>query len=235
MELEIKKLDWDTDYFGFPVQLLELKEQLNNDFVTTLAGKVEKLCYVYSENEIHEKDKFSYHGTKVVFEKKCESSLKVQTTNIQLVDQEYFDKHSSQIMQLAFLSGQYSRFNIDPNFNTNDFERLYDIWIEKAINKTNDNLIFVLKKDDDYPIGLLTAKLDFLNCTCTVGLLSVDINFQGKGIGKEMLQNLERICIENKMKTIFIPTQLENVGACKFYKNLGYTIFSKTNIYHFWK
>ena len=60
-------------------------------------------------------------------------------------------------------------------------------------------------------------------------------NSQGKGFGKNLLKKVENFCLENNVKTLHIPTQLENITACNFYTKLGYEISEKIIIKHFWK
>ena len=68
-----------------------------------------------------------------------------------------------------------------------------------------------------------------------IGLIAVSPNSQGKGLGKNILLKVENYCFQNNIKTLLIPTQLENVIACNFYSKMGYKISEKIVVKHFWK
>ena len=68
-----------------------------------------------------------------------------------------------------------------------------------------------------------------------IGLIAVDQKFKGKGIGSKMLLKAENYCFKNNILELRIPTQEENIGACKFYIKNGYEIIDTSIIKHAWR
>ncbi|MDO9261367.1 MAG: GNAT family N-acetyltransferase, partial [Flavobacteriaceae bacterium] len=69
----------------------------------------------------------------------------------------------------------------------------------------------------------------------TIGLTAVCASYQGKGIGKKLLESVENELSKKHIKELRIPTQLQNKQACKFYKKSGFNIVEETIIKHYWK
>jgi dTDP-4-amino-4,6-dideoxy-D-galactose acyltransferase len=48
-----------------------------------------------------------------------------------------------------------------------------------------------------------------------------------------MLKESDKL-IESNIFTLEVPTQLDNIQACRFYEKCGFQIKEIKNIYHFW-
>ena len=108
------------------------------------------------------------------------------------------------------------------------FEELYKIWIEKAI-QDNDVKVFTYIEKNEI-VGFVTLSIN--KDEGYIGLIAVDPNFQGKNIGRQLINKCESFLFENKISKLNIPTQKNNISAVHFYSNLGYSIISEENIYH---
>ena len=97
--------------------------------------------------------------------------------------------------------------------------------------KFADNLYVYL--EDNNTVGFVTYKIN--NDFATIGLIAVNPNYQGRGIGGKLLKFVENKLIENNIKILLIPTQFQNEEACFFYKKHGYQIHETTIINHYWK
>ena len=230
----IKYLAWDSDFFGEKTGRIYandnncLKEVLlkaqNDDY---------KLIYAFADKDFHiDKNilrQFNGHlaDRKILYEKSI-----VNTKENMLFVSEYENNELlPELEQLAYGSGTYSRFKQDKNFQTDDFYRMYKIWIENSIKKQNADNVFIVKEGIDIK-GMITLKTG--QEKGGIGLLSVSPDSQGKGYGQALI-----IACENKLlnKGIFIldvPTQADNIQACKFYEKCGFQIKEIANIYHFW-
>jgi len=232
----IKKLDWDSDFFKIKIGKLTLTKiedlenlKLNSEF---------DLVYVNSNFNIGELENVSYGGTKVDYKKelKLNEIESYRTTAIINVDSNYFSKYEKDLSELAYLSGHQSRFYQDPLFKESDFRKLYDKWLENALNKTNDN-VFLVYHDEliNKPVALLTGNVNKVDFNTKVGLFAVHESQQGKGLGKNMLNAFEQLGKTSNCNIITIATQKENLGACRFYEASGYQASQAQFIYHFWK
>ena len=137
-----------------------------------------------------------------------------------------------QIYKLAFESGKFSRFKLDNNFQQNEFEALYKIWVDNSFSKEIADEILVYKEQSAI-LGFITYKI--IENYAIIGLLGVCYEQQGKGIGRKLLEAVENVLSDKQIKELRIPTQLQNEQACGFYTKLGYNIIEETTIKHYWK
>ena len=236
LRLKTKKLDWDSDFFKMNIGELALSKleeisqiSLNDNF---------DLIYVTAPFELCNTYKFSYSGTKIVFFKTLESCIICENnySDIFIIDVNYYQKFEKQLKELAYLSGHCSRFFKDPLFKKSDFKKLYDKWLENAINKTHDNVFLVCHDSlKNIPCALLTGTIKELVSTAKVGLFAVHGSHQGKGLGKKILHYFEQLAINSMCDSALVPTQKENLVANSFYEALGYFASPTQFIYHYWK
>jgi len=224
--MSIKRLDWDSNFFGYEVGEIENESDFSeseNYHLIVLKQKREE------EIEIEGFIK-SFQETKVVFNKKLEkNSLKFFENSIIDFDDEVIDKEF--LYSLAFESGKFSRFRLDSNFPKHKFELLYTKWVDNSINKQFADKIFYVKEIDDI-VGFVTLKNN--NKFSTIGLIAVAENYQGRGLGKKLLLRVEEYCISQNIFEVKIPTQKENKAACHFYNKTGYNINEELIIKHYW-
>ncbi len=223
----INKLDWDSDFFEIEVGELIYENNSNvensNDF---------GLLYIKSNQQFNvEINGFvnNFHETKIVFSKNIIQN-NLNSTNIISINQ--IDFNVTEIYDLAYESGKYSRFFLDKNFKKNKFLELYQKWVDNSISGqfANDVLIY---QERNQIMGFVTYKTK--NNEATIGLIAVSPNHQGKGIGGKLLHFVENELFQKNIKTLLIPTQENNLAACNFYKKQGYQVHEITFIKHYWK
>ena len=67
-----------------------------------------------------------------------------------------------------------------------------------------------------------------------IGLIAVSEKHQGQGLGKKLIQAAEYESMQIGAKTMQIPTQENNIPACKLYESLGYQPAERVYVYHYW-
>ncbi|NOU47047.1 MAG: GNAT family N-acetyltransferase [Bacteroidales bacterium] len=224
----IDKLPWDSAFFNYPVgkicidnvNLIEPQQLIDE-------SRSFKLVYVFSQNELPDKFKLKLADQKVVFAKtltKCSQNATVQKFKSGFHSYE-------ELLELALLSGLYSRFRTDQMFKDNEFVRLYKEWIDKSVS---DPDLFVLITTLEQKItGFVTLGLGSRD-SARIGLIAVDNSFQGQSIGTILLNASEYLSFEKGIKKIEVATQFSNNKAMQFYTKNNYKIISTTFIYHLW-
>ncbi|MCX6171835.1 MAG: GNAT family N-acetyltransferase [Flavobacterium sp.] len=226
----ITKLDWDSKFFGFPVGDLYIeKDSSNTSVINSNDFTFFQVRCEFSVDILSETHSLSYFETKIIFNKILN---KLNNLENLIIDFDDFPIAENSLFELAYESGKYSRYKQDVNILEDRFKKLYQFWIKNSFNKTFADKIFYFKENENI-IGFVTLKIN--NDTAKIGLIAVSPNYQGKGIGKKLIAKTENYCFENNVKTLQIPTQMENLTACNFYKKMGYEISEKINIKHFWK
>ncbi len=179
------------------------------------------MIYLFSEHELDiNSEDIQLMDVKLIFEK----ALKSESTCSDIIEV-YQGELTEDLISLALDSGEYSRFKVDPRLDQGEFEKLYHIWIRKALEK-GEVLV------DGEMEGMVTCKVD--NDLAQVGLFAVKESSRGKGIGKDLLKKAESWAFEKGARIMKIPTQKANTPARSLYEKMGYKIASKTNIYHYW-
>lgn len=218
----IKRLEWETENFGYPCASIEIDEAPDTSEFRALPSR---LIVLRSKNPLSDLAPLLV-DEKITYQKDI-SSFTPPTSGEAISGLPLTD----QILKLAFESGKNSRFYRDPHFTSGEFSILYTQWIENSLNKSLADEVFVLGTYED-PVGLITLKAK--STEAAIGLLAIAENVQGRGLGKELLNLCEKYCLEKNIKTLTVPTQVSNRNACKFYERNGFRVQTIEYIYHWW-
>ncbi len=138
---------------------------------------------------------------------------------------------TDELEELAYISGRYSRFNTDKNFQSGDFHRLYKTWIFRSISHEIADSVFVVK-DTGNIAGMATVKHHAP--VGQMGMMAVHPVFQRKGYATDLvnacLQSLQR----KGIYAMTAATQAENQETCRLFEKCGFYIHSMSDIFHFW-
>lgn len=229
----IHKLDWDSDFFGITIGRSDFDCASVTDLETMLAQKKQSgydLLYVFLNTPPDSAcaDWFRLNGgmlvdEKVIYEKRVPVSA-VAHANVS----EYTGAMTQELCKLALESGHSSRFKIDPKLN-HKFEAFYTVWMQKSVDKILADKIFVYR-DNGNICGFVTIKVK--ERIGQIGLIAVDEQVRGRGIGKALIAACDRWLIGNGITKHQVVTQLQNTGACALYEKCGFVQASVQPIYH---
>ena len=141
---------------------------------------------------------------------------------------------NQQLLALALLGGENSRFHIDSNISREKFVSMYHIWINRSTLHEIADVVFVLTNlshTDEY-LGVVTGSVK--NGCGKIGLMGVQKDVQGQGIGSLLIATIHAWMLSNGATMSEVVTQSHNVQACKFYERSGYQLASLQHYYHFW-
>ena len=223
----MKELKWDSIFFNLKIGEVFIKDKMKIDYENDF-----DLIYVKQNEDtellINGFEK-TFQETKIIFSK---SITKENLTFEDPIDFDEIPIENEKIHELAYVSGNYSRFLLDPKFGEENFKKLYRTWVDNSVNKKFAKKIFYTIHDHKIS-GFVTLQTQAEYAS--VGLIAVDPTFQGQGIGTKLLTNCENYCFLNRIKELRIPTQEENIQACNFYEKIGYSAREKMVIKHYWK
>lgn len=233
----INFLQWDSDFFGFPIGKLEINQPISNwhHILDLLDDSQFDLVYCFVPDYLMSAEDFlqkvpfaKWVDGKTTYLKPCiHSNNFVFNSNI----------HSARgitysIKQIAIQTGVYSRFNTDKNFPEHCCTDLYLEWIKKSIDRSIADEVLVFLENNEAS-GLVT--IGQKNGRADIGLVGVDQRSRGKGIANLLVLHAEQYAASKNFKEIQVVTQEQNIAARKLYEKCGFKVESIVNIFHIWK
>lgn len=224
MEANYKHLEWDSKFFGRDVFRCDVEDQ------TTQLDRVvfpeRALIYVYSDHLLD--TKFQLVDKKITYASPV-SNIKVDLSSSNSFIERFRDGDIQSLVELSIISSGFSRFRVDKSIGSDKVDELYRLWIQRAINNTQDFLIQVGRLNGEVTGMNVLKKTDF---GFSIDLISVFDKFQGQGIGKHLIRAAAEEAASHGAKQIEVTTQLDNRPACTLYEKMGFVQKSLSYIYH---
>jgi dTDP-4-amino-4,6-dideoxy-D-galactose acyltransferase len=235
--MDFQILDWDSRFFGLKTAGI-LARQLNQSHLTKLLSILHKnnikLAY-WASDEAVEYDIASLGGRLV----DRKTTFEVNLTNLQPEVFTAADRvkpyqpgdSQPELLDLAVLAGEYSRFKRDPSFPHDLFVALYHEWMRKCIRKEMAREILILQEMEKIA-GMVT--LGEKEGKGDIGLIAVGKEHQGKGFGELLVRAAQKWSLGQGYAYAQVVTQRDNLPACSLYKKCGYKVRQVEYFYHFW-
>ena len=134
---------------------------------------------------------------------------------------------------LAWESGTYSRFQVDPRMPPAAFRAMYSEWLRKSLRGEElARQVFSARFAGGLEVGLLTLGEE--RGRADIGLLSVATGARGRGIGRQLLAYAGIRARAWGFDQVQVVTQYENQAACRFYVRSGFEPVEQQDVYHCW-
>ncbi len=231
-------LKWDSEFFGYPVARVNANlndSRVMDDILASMAEKGIHLGYFASPEPLGAvvSDQTPYEfvmaDLKVTYLKELHGFLEVPSVEIKQYEKDVPD---DQLIHLAIESGIYSRFKRDSHFAPGSYEKLYQIWIRKSVDKTIAKALLTFIAEGSVA-GFVT--LGIKNGRGDIGIIAVDEKYRGRRIGSKLMSAAEHWFYQSGYKTVQVVTQGDNKPACRLYEGCGYHRESALFFYHLWK
>lgn len=234
-----RKLDWDSEFFGFPVaqitRLTAARDELKRclDIMKTDGIRLayasadldsEAIAAVTREGGRHVDQKTVYH----IHISGTDPGTATRDPRISAYDQPTADE---QLVRLAVEAGVYSRFNTDERIRKEKFIELYTKWIEQSVSRAIAREVLVCR-EDNVVCGMITVGEK--NGIGNIGLVAVDASKRGSGIGVGLIREAIRWFAAHGYREATVVTQGFNAPACRLYEKCGFTVASSEAYFHFW-
>ena len=230
----LEKLDWDSNFFGFPVFRCYWNSLIDQNELVDADIENNSLVYLFS-NAIFRPEKNlrqTYHIKSFEGNIEYEWSYAHEVLarqNIQ-ISEWLSETTTKELNDLCLQSGIYSRFYLDSSFSSHLYKRLYLTWLKKSLDGILADHTFVI--DAKQPKGFITLKRAN---TAEIGLLAVDQKYRGKGLAKNLVRECQNKLIQSNIKKCRVKTQIVNQAACKLYEDMGFREINRYQIFHLWR
>lgn len=242
----LKKEEWDSKHFDKNIWNLEIqyRESLNKGQMQFFSKFLNEICAslnvdcLYSKintkevTVIHllEESGFKIMDTIVTLNYKYPIGNRFKVMNkftFSVIEEK---KDLKFIMDMCEELYTTDRFHLDVNLPIKKSNEIYSSWVLNQ-SKDRNSSIFKLEKENDI-VGFVTCKL-IEEKKIVIGLVGVHPNYQGRGIGKALLQNLIKK-YENIVDEIQVGTQLNNLSALRCYLSQEFKMTATTHSFHKW-
>lgn len=228
----IQLAKWDTDHFGLKVGHLLWQGEVDMTRVKEIVAEAQKDGYqlLYLKGVTLPKEeldkRFVLADRRAMYELRTKKKVAPCDGHVKSMLHHELTK---ELLELAWESGLYSRYNRDERFPKEAFRTLYRIWMENSLKGTmaTDVLAYV---EEGVPVGIITYKTE--EDAVVIGLVAVNGRMANRGIGTRLMQAF--LSSFDQGTCVRVATQMDNLGACHFYEKNGFALKEETPIYHIW-
>ena len=236
----VKKLAWDTDFFGLGVGYVSSRNLTENiyrkihKFSEANHIKVlEYLCNCHDRESVivAERQGFHFVDIRLTFEIKTrymEPDPLPEGFTYGIAE----PRHIEELKRVGNNIYKDSRYYFDGHFDPQRINEFYRGWVEKAVLGTFDDICYCIFKEDK-PVGFCTLRYTKLE-SANIGLVGFSEDFQGLGLGKKLMNHIISKSTDKGIKKIFVVTQGRNYMAQRLYQSAGFKTFSTELWYHKW-
>lgn len=227
----IELVKWDSEHFNLRIGKIFIcsEDEFYEELLLEKAKEANyELLYIYSNKALPVR---GFCDERVVFSKERKLGLENKpSNNTYIIKSHKNGSLSNDILELAYCSGEFSRYKLDTKFPRQVFYDLYYNWIYNSIS-TNFAHDVLICWDNDKPVGLLTY--DICGEESSIGIIAVDKSYRGVSIGSYLHKFYESI-LPDSVKKLNVVTQGVNNVAKKFYEKNGYSVENISYTHHLW-
>lgn len=243
MTLNVQRLDWDSEFFGFGVGRLIGSIVSTTALAHALQDAAERgLRLVYGQcghAEVASHQLCLELGGRFVDAKRTYSLSLADaqlTSTVPALRADDSPCSRRQLRSLAWQSAEFSRYRVDPDMPRGSWQRMYSAWIQNSLNGKLADAVLV-EREAENEGGRIVGMITVSHCgeVGTIGLLGVDERWRGRGIGRRLLQAAASQCRTSGCTQLVVVTQGDNAPACRAYESAGYSLADEQHIFHFWR
>jgi dTDP-4-amino-4,6-dideoxy-D-galactose acyltransferase len=238
--MNIRKLDWDSEFFGMKIGKIVIDNDWDFDpvsFSQEAADEKYELVYIFKYQEMLPWDK--------VIKAKIEL-IDIQLTMVKKFNTaEYCNipyefrtvltaSERNECYKIAEEISVVSRFFKEERIGISKTKELYRKWIDNSLNHNFSDGLFLYKESESIS-GIHLIKTDNTNKIGYCTLIGVDQRHKKMGVGRKLwLQSFGFWANESNVENIKAPVSLQNPDSVNFHLRLGFSKIEETKfIYHF--
>ena len=240
MQNIVSLLDWDSNYFGFPIAQIEkdtiTKYEMDETLNYCYQNKVRLLqfkCDAHNRDSIlqAELNKFHFADLRMIFKAKLDSQQEKKDLPCNMIFRKAKIVDIDLLMNLAEKLYVNSRYYFDTNFPRSKVRNFYRDWVRKAVLSKFDDLAWLLCIENKI---VAFCSVRFFGKKATIGLVGVHPGYIGQGIGRLMLHQTLINLKKHDILQVEVVTQGRNYPAQRLYQKVGFTIQKSQIYYHRW-
>jgi ribosomal protein S18 acetylase RimI-like enzyme len=218
----VRRLPWDSDFFGFEIGSASLPESSFADAVGEARDASVSLLYLFvAADDLQGVREACAAGARLV-------DLRITLDADRPVDDSRVSTRLASSVDLQLLEplarelAVASRFRADNRIPGAKVEEMYAIWLRRCLEEG----VVSVTTDERAFVGALRSG----ECT-HIELVYVDPADRGRGVGRALLVDAFRALPSPRAEVV---TQMGNVAAQRLYQAAGFRTHSATAVLHLW-
>jgi ribosomal protein S18 acetylase RimI-like enzyme len=232
-------LDWDSEFFGCRIALLQ-ESRLNEDALAQSLGwcrreRIDCLYFLADRDPatvaLAEAAGFQLVDVRVTLETDPRDALPPPN---ETPVRPWMPADIGRLRSIAAASHLGSRFYRDGHFPVERCDELYSTWIERSCG-ADATQVFVAEFAQQ-AAGYISchAATHEITSEGRIGLLGVDADARHLGFGQSLVLNALAWFRDRSIRSVTVVTQGQNVSARRLYQKAGFTTRSEQLWYHYW-
>jgi len=254
----LRRLEWDSCHFGFPVARLDGATTAETEIAARLAeASAEKIAVVYLFSEQGRAPSAAlcarFGGVPVCRRiryvraldahrsARAEADMPRASTDapciggpppgLRVVEQSR-QPAAPGLRRLALVASEFSRFRLDRRFPSLKVDSLYEIWMMRSSLGQIADVVYVAETPGGEQVAVVTAAAR--QHEAEIGLLAVDPRYRGKGLALSLIDAVDDWARRRQLHGVAVATQVENQPACRLYERAAFQVDSIQQVTHFW-
>lgn len=239
--LLVKRLDWDTHFFGINVayiSCLHLTENIYkavSDFADTYNIQlIQYLCNCHDRNSVlvAEKGGFTFVDIRLTFFKSLINMQEVESLD-GLTHRKAVEDDIQSLERMAGRLYKHSRYFFDQRFGPDKPREFYESWIRKAVKGEFDHECWCLLEEEKI-VAFCSVRYE-QEKSAQIGLIGVHEACTGRGLGKHILKCTMSKLAKSGIVELTVVTQGRNYPAQNLYQSVGFKTKESQLWYHKWR
>ena len=232
-------LGWDSQFFGKRIARLNRKRLPEADVSQMLMWCTERdidCLYFLADSadartsRLAEQNGFALVDLRVTFESEVGDEHRLSSGPADHT-RPACQQDAETLRRMAGLLHRDTRFYFDEHFERSKCDLLYETWIDKSLN-SSDQTVFVAEAADQVA-GYVSCQID--GEESRVGLLGVAEANARTGLGTALMKRFLAWSAEQGARRATVVTQGRNVAAQRLYQGCGFHTSSVQHWYHRWR
>lgn len=237
----ITKMDWDSDFWGFPVAYLSsrcltenIMHRIEKAIIRDRFRLIEYLCNCHDNRSVEIAEKYNFHFTdiRLSFEKKIKDNFEYNLPS-EITFSKAKERDIPMLKEISKDLYQDSRYFFDENFDRDKVQEFYQLWIKRAVLGKYDDVCFCLY-ENGLPLGFCSIKYNLSSKVASIGLFGLARKYHGRGLGKALLFMVSGELRKKGMLKMDVVTQGRNYAAQRLYQRAGFLTKATELWYHKW-
>ncbi|MCW3127533.1 MAG: putative acetyltransferase [Bacteroidetes bacterium] len=236
----VKKLQWDTEFWGYGVGNIKSKTLTENIYYKSEKAAresginvLEYLCSCDDRESLRTAEDLGFHlsDIRLTFDMKA-VKIKIDPLPEGLTYGLAEERHIPELIDISKDLYRESRYYFDGGFDKKRVSDFYNIWVGNAVKGTFDHLCYCIF-DGDRPVGFATFR-HYGPQTGYIGLAGFTNVNKGQGLGKKLFSHLINESVDKGMTKMVTATQGRNYTAQRLFQSIGFKTCLAELWYHKW-